>query len=389
MRRIASLALVVAAAGCARDAAAPTESPAAHRGTADLSDRASYIVVFRRDVADPANKALELARAHGGTVNFAYTTALKGFAGEFSAAAIAALSRNPAVEFVEPDQQATVVTTQSNATWGLDRIDQASLPLNGTFTYTATGAGVTAYIIDTGIRYTHTEFGGRAIFGYDAISAAQRGKDCNGHGTHVSGTVGGTQYGVAKRVTLVAVRVLNCQGSGGYSGVIAGIDWVAKDHQQGNPAVANMSLGGGYSAAVNTAVDNAITDGVAFAVAAGNSSADACSSSPSSVPRAMTIAATDNTDTKPWWSNYGSCVDWFAPGVNITSAWHSTDTAVNTISGTSMASPHTAGVAALYLQANPTKSPAEVRTALVTAAKSGKVNSPGTSSPNLLLFSSY
>jgi subtilisin family serine protease len=243
---------------------------------------------------------------------------------------------------------------------------------------------VKAYIIDTGIRFTHTDFGGRAIPGFDAVIPGGPASDCNGHGTHVSGTIGGSTYGVAKSVTLVAVRVLSCAGTGLTSWVIAGIDWVTGNHQAGQPAVANMSLGGGVSASLDTAVRNSIADGVSYAVAAGNDSADACTSSPADVAEAMTVGATDTTDTRASFSNFGSCVDWFAPGVNITSDWWLTDTSTNTISGTSMATPHTAGVAALYLQSNPTAAPAAVRTALFNLTTKGIVKSSNTANNHLL-----
>jgi subtilisin family serine protease len=291
---------------------------------------------------------------------------------------------------VEPDGIATIVTTESNATWGLDRVDQRELPLSTTYTYNNTGAGVRAYIIDTGIRFTHSEFGGRAVSGFDAVDGGSA-DDCNGHGTHVSGTVGGATYGVAKGVALVGVRVLNCSGSGTWSGVIAGIDWVTAHHI--SPAVANMSLGGGANSSVDNAVQNMIASGVATAIAAGNGNQggraqDACKYSPARVAEAMTIGATDRTDTKASWSNYGACVDWFAPGVGITSAWYTSMTATNTISGTSMATPHTAGVAALYLQSNTGGTPQQVRDALFAGTSKGVVKSSKTTNNNLL-FSSY
>jgi len=375
---LAVAALVVAAIG--------TGSPAA-------ASRASYIVVLESSVASPAAVAQEQAARFGGSVSYVYTHALKGYALTLPEAAVSALAADPRVQYVEPDGVMTVDTTQTGATWGIDRIDQRSLPLSGTYTYFATGSGVKAYIIDTGIRFTHTQFGGRAIKGVDEVTPGGSASDCNGHGTHVSGTVGGSTYGVAKAVTLVAVRVLGCNGSGSTSGVIAGVDWVTGNHAAGSPAVANMSLGGSASSSLDTAVNNSINDGVSYAIAAGNGDAfgnpqNACNFSPARVAAAMTISATDRTDTKASWANYGSCVDWFAPGVSITSAWYSSDTATNTISGTSMATPHTTGVAALYLQGNPTASPATVRTTLFNLTTKGIVKNSNTTN-NHLLFTNF
>ena len=347
---------------------------------------AGRFIVTLRDRTDPAS----VAREHGVRPDYVYTHALNGFAGSISDAARQGLFRDHRVVRVEPDGIASIVTIESDATWGLDRVDQHALPLSGTFNYTNTGSGVTAYIIDTGIRFNHQEFGGRATSGYDAVDGGSA-DDCNGHGTHVSGTVGGATYGIAKGVSLVAVRVLDCGGSGSWSGVIAGLDWVTANHR--TPAVANMSLGGGANSSVDDAVRRMIASGVATAIAAGNGNQggraqDACKYTPARVSEAMTIGATDKTDTKTSWSNYGNCVDWFAPGSGITSAWYTSTTATNTISGTSMATPHTTGVAALYLQGNPGASPATVRDALDAAttkhivARSSTVN-------NNLLFSSF
>ncbi|MFZ2359841.1 MAG: S8 family peptidase [Anaerolineae bacterium] len=360
-----------------------------------------YIVVFKDDVAVAAvdaaiaeaegAAAAESLDAAGGRqtleLHYRYESALLGFAASMPASSLQALQKNPNVAYIEPDQVITLSVTQSPATWGLDRIDQRNLPLSNSYTYNNTGAGVTAYIIDTGILYGHNEFGGRASFGYDAFGG--NGADCNGHGTHVSGTVGGSAYGVAKGVTLKAVRVLNCSGSGTNSGVIAGVNWVASHHAAGAPAVANMSLGGSVSSALDTAVNNAINDGVTFAIAAGNSNRNACNYSPARVAAAITVGATTSTDARASYSNYGSCLDLFAPGSSITSAWYTSTTATNTISGTSMATPHVAGVAALYLQSNTSASPATVRNAIVNNATTGKVTSAGSNSPNRLLFTNY
>ena len=397
MKRVLFPALVgisVLLAGC-RDATEPTlpDGPDFARAPG-AGQSGQYIVVFNDDVADVPGLAQALANAHGGRLQFTYQRARRGFAGELPHAAVAILRQFPGVAYVEPDQVMTAFTTQTNATWGLDRIDQASRTLNGTFTYTNTGAGVTAYIIDTGILFGHSEFGGRALSGFDAVNPGTPADDCHGHGTHVAGTVGGATYGVAKGVTLVGVRVLNCSGSGTTSGVIAGIDWVTANHAAGTPAVANMSLGGGASSALDAAVNNSINDGISYAVAAGNGNfigiaQDACKYSPARVAAAMTISATDKTDKKASWANYGKCVDWFAPGVGITSAWYTTMSATNTISGTSMATPHTTGVAALYLQGKtPVPSPATVRQALYDLTTKGIVTSSKTTN-NHLLFTNF
>jgi subtilisin family serine protease len=364
-------------------------------GTAGSAEQPQRFIVVFKDFATPqaAPAAREISGRFDVSPDFVYENALKGFAVTLAPGLAARLADDSRVAYVEQDAEfTTMATTQSNATWGLDRIDQRALPLSTNYTYTATGAGVTAYIIDTGILFAHNEFGGRATSGYDAVDGGSA-DDCNGHGTHVSGTVGGSTYGVAKAVKLVAVRVLNCSGSGTTSGVVAGIDWATENHLTGTPAVANMSLGGGASTALDTAVQNSIADGITYAVAAGNGNQggraqDACKYSPARVPAALTIGATDKTDTKTSWSNYGDCVDWFAPGLSITSAWFSTNTATNTISGTSMATPHTAGVAALYLQLNPSASPMNVRDALFANTTKSIVTSSKTAN-NHLLFTNY
>jgi subtilisin family serine protease len=346
-----------------------------------------YIVVFKDQTLGDYSAAAELAdlmvAIYGGKIKHVYKHALNGFSVKMSEEMAQLLSDDPRVEYVEEDGIIHTGATQTGATWGLDRIDQRDRPLNGTYVYNFTGSGVRVYVIDTGIRTTHTQFGGRASAVYDAFGG--NGQDCNGHGTHVAGTIGGSTYGVAKSAMLRAVRVLNCSGSGSTSGVIAGVNWVTQNHIK--PAAANMSLGGGASSSLDTAVQNSINAGVTYAVAAGNSSTDACTQSPARVGAAITVGSSTSSDARSSFSNFGTCVDIFAPGSSITSAWSTSDTATNTISGTSMASPHVAGVAALYLQRFPSASPATVRNAIVNASTTNRLTGIGTGSPNRLLYS--
>ncbi|MCY1138720.1 S8 family peptidase [Actinoplanes sp. Pm04-4] len=363
-------------------AAVAVGTPAAAAPTGDLRLAGaataipdSYIVVLQPGAKTQAASVGGQVRQQLGIIN--------GYEAKMSQAQAKRLAASPGVAYVEQNQTISLNATQNNATWGIDRIDQRNRPLSTTYTYPTTASNVTAYIIDTGIRYTHNEFsGGRATAGYDAVGTGA--VDCNGHGTHVAGTVGGTTYGVAKQVRLVGVRVLNCSGSGTTAGVIAGVNWVGQ--QTARPAVANMSLGGGVSTTLDNAVNNAISRGITFALAAGNSSANACNSSPSRVAAAITVGATTSTDARASYSNYGTCLDIFAPGSSITSAWYNSNTATNSISGTSMASPHVAGAAALVLSRDPSYTPTQVRDSLVNNATTGVVTNPGTNSPNRLLF---
>ena len=388
MQRLPVLGAVLVVAAACQDATSPNPiSPSPARvNAAQSSANKDYIVVLRDDEADPDSKAKALVKANGGSLKHVYKKALKGFAvSDLSDEGVAALRASAGVAYVEADQIMTADGTQANPpSWGLDRIDQRTLPLNQSLTTQNDGAGVTAYIIDTGLNASSTDFTGRIQAGQDFVDNDADPNDCHGHGTHVAGTVVGTKYGIAKAAKVVAIRVLNCQGSGSNSGVIAGVDWVALNASK--PAVANMSLGGGFSSALNDAVARAVAAGVTFAVAAGNSNANACNSSPSSEPSALTVGATTISDAKASYSNYGSCVDIQAPGSSITSDWIGSATATNTISGTSMASPHVAGAAALVLAGNTNLTPAQVATQLISNATSGVVTGLPSGTVNKLLY---
>jgi subtilisin family serine protease len=389
-RWISLLLLSLAATAC-RDTTSPIETPSAATPLLDRAGDASvadYIVVLRESEADVRGTADRLTTFGGAKPKAVWESAIKGFVVELTPAAAEALARHPSVAFVERDQPVSIDATQLNPpSWGLDRIDQRFLPLNAAYNYTRTAWNVHAYIIDTGILPTHVEFGTRVTGGVTYIFDGNGTKDCNGHGTHVAGTVGGRSYGVAKLVNLHPVRVLSCGGSGTVAGVINGVNWV-RTHAV-KPAVANMSLGGGISAALDSAVNNLYFSGVTVVVAGGNNGALACNTSPARAARAITVGATQSNDFRPAWSNYGTCLDIFAPGVGIKSAWIGSNTASNTISGTSMASPHVAGAAALYLSAFPAATPATVTTALLANATVGVVGNAGVGSPNRLLYTGF
>lgn len=383
----ATLALALGAALALPASAAPLAPQGViENAGAEGTVSGSYIVTLNDSAArSTADSGKAVAKRYGARIDRTYSAALNGYSVEVSEAQAKKLAADPAVKSVVQNRVFTIDATQPNPpSWGLDRIDQRALPLDNSYTYPdKAGEGVTAYIIDTGVRKTHQDLGGRASDGYDAIDNDNTAQDGHGHGTHVAGTVAGTSYGVAKKAKIVGVRVLDNNGSGTTAQVVAGIDWVTANAVK--PAVANMSLGGGADSALDTAVRNSIASGITYGVAAGNESTNANTKSPARVAEAITVGATTNTDAKASYSNYGTILDLFAPGSNITSSWGTGDTATNTISGTSMATPHVVGAAALYLAANPASTPAQVSTALVNAATPNVVTSPGTGSPNRLL----
>jgi len=385
-------------------AAAYAVAPLLH-ADAKMAVPNQYIVVLQPTVSILERDA-HVSRLNGkiadsdAEVQFMYSIGeFIGYSAKLTPALLKELLEDPQVQYVEQDQvmsissavepepeSAFATITQTGATWGLDRIDQRDLPLNQAFVYNAAaGEDVHAYIVDTGLLVTHQQFAGRASSSYNAITN-EAATDLNGHGTHVGGTVGGSTYGVAKKVTLYAVKVLSGSGSGTTAGVIAGVDHVTKNKHATKRSVANMSLGGGASATLDAAVTQAVAAGVVFSVAAGNDNANACNTSPARVTTAITVGATANTDARSSFSNFGTCVNVFAPGTSITSAWIGSATATSTISGTSMASPHVCGVTALHASIDPALPPAQYQAYITATATQNKITSVGTGSPNLLLF---
>ena len=377
MRNRRILATITASAVIAAILIAPSIAAGNSKNDCTAVD-GDYIVTFTKG----ATVANEIKNENGKqiTPKYVYSEALNGFAGFLTGDQVCNLQKRGNVEDIELDQLAYTSVAEATAIWGIDRIDQVSLPLDNNYTYTSTGVNVDAYVLDTGIRTTHSEYATRVKPGYSSITDGNGVSDCNGHGSHVSGTIGGSTYGVSKIVSLIPVRVLGCDGIGSISGIISGINWAISHHQSTTKAVANMSLGGGISKALDTSVNNLIKDGVTVVVAAGNATANACNTSPARVPNAITVAASNSTDRLAWFSNYGKCVDIIAPGVAITSSIHTSDTATAVYEGTSMAAPHVAGVIARLLSANMSAS------SVLTTASTGKISGLPSGTPNRLLY---
>ncbi|MFI8236330.1 S8 family peptidase [Streptomyces sp. NPDC085866] len=368
---------------------AAADSPAGAIRTVAGALAGRYIVVLKHDATAPAasvrDEAARIAHAHGATIRRTYSTVLHGYAAEMTAEEARRTAADPGVAYVEQDAEHHGSATRTDPpSWGLDRIDQRYLPLDHGYTYATTASNVTAYLVDSGLRSTHTQFQGRASIGVDEVGDGRAGQDCLGHGTHVAGTVGGRDYGVAKGVGLVAVRVLDCHDSASTSSIISAADWITAHAVK--PAVVNMSINGGVSSSEDAAIKKSIDSGITWVVSSGNAGKDACDNSPGDISAAIVVNNADSSDTRRSDSNYGPCTDLFAPGTSITSAWNTSDTAAKSISGTSMAAPHVTGAAALYLSAHPDAGPAAVQAALVRSATPGKIRSAGADTPNRLLY---